>query len=269
MGLPEVAQTLCTSSDISIRKTSIESKEESSPEMECTTSPMNFEFWNDKPLLNKFIEAAYQRQILPHFSSTDILPGSSFLFREELQRCTRLYLESIIEAGLVPLQCQAQTNRTPPTFTDNHFNLSLLADVAYAHSSNETQPIEYDSNKQQVIDLSKKNDCSGSSIVKCKRIRNNEACRKSRLRRKLLNEAAKEKLASLAHDNDILKKRIFTLEEEVKVAKAALYSRLRSHPRYGQNPDLVFNSLLYACEEITKALRREQEKTIIADVQPK
>lgn len=267
MGLTDIATASACSSDLSLRKTSIESKEESSPEVECISSPARFEPWAEKPRFNQFFETAFQRQMMPLFASGNILTGSAQFLREQLQRRTRLYLESIFEASGGTLPLLTQNNITSPPLNDNHFNLSLLADVAFAHSTNEAP---YDNNnKQQALDYSRKSDCSPSSIVKCKRIRNNEACRKSRLRRKLLNEAAKEKLASLARDNNYLKGRIFTLQEEIKATKDTLLSRIRAHPHYGQNPELTFASLWYACEEITKTIQREQEKGIIPDTQLK
>ena len=156
-------------------------------------------------------------------------------------------LESVITAGLCSKSVQ-----TNSTSNETHFNLALLAEVA-ASSTNE-------SGKNSCSPENKNNQTYSGSVEysRCRRIRNNEACRKSRLRRKQLNAAVKERLLSLTQDNDNLRRKIVSLEEEVTAARNAVLSKLHAHS--SQHQKTIFKKFWCSLdEEIRKGEKMDFE----------
>jgi len=180
-------------------------------------------------------QSVWERQILPCFVNANNRNTYDLTAQEpQIRSRTYWYLASLFKNGFtLPTTIQPHDNQSA-SLDDYRFNLELLAEVAYAHSSSENnqnlnrvedhQNLNHDQKLKHKIFPSAEDN-------RCRRIRNNEACRKSRLRRKQINAATKEKLASLSHDNYELKRKIVNLEEEVRAAKNALMSKIESHSK--------------------------------------
>nr|CAB3254096.1 transcription factor protein [Phallusia mammillata] len=87
-----------------------------------------------------------------------------------------------------------------------------------------------------VVDLTKEEPATSASIETPKmkrtssyirkRSKNNEACRESRKKRKVQRDEAAEKMQELTDDNELLRKKIVELEQEVKETRATLLTEM-------------------------------------------
>ena len=257
MGRPDVDDEL---SDLSRgEKASCDIKQENS----TTTVPLPADSvrWQQQ-LLARYLQT-FWGQYTPFFINIDDTSPLDFsdLKNWSPERYTCWYLDSLLKAGLGAIPPSAQAKET--TLNENHCNLALLAEVAYAHSSNEN-PASLSSGEEQIAMNNRKNNYHATDDSRCRRIRNNEACRKSRLRRKQLNAAAKEKLVSLRQSNDELKRKIVILEEEVKTTRNALVVKMAEASRSSMNQAMLSSQWYCGGSTLPKEL---EEKSMVEHVQ--
>ena len=232
MGRPDVDHDV--NHDSNVEKMGYRPKQEggaqvtmASPQSEFGTGCWELQYFQ------QCFQAVWERQIMPFFLDANGKNTFDFTSQEpQIRSRTYWYLASLFKNGscALPTTIQDHDNKSA-SLNDNHFNLALLAEVAFAHSSTDSHQ-----NLNHVEDrvnqkVKHKTLPTPTDDNRCRRIRNNEACRKSRLRRKQINAATKEKLVSLSHDNDELKRKISCLEEEVRAAKNALLSKIEFHSK--------------------------------------
>ena len=245
MGRADVEHEL--SHDSNVEKMKFEVKQEGTTQAGMTSPLVEFGS-REQHYLDQCFQTVWEQQITPFIVNANDRKSLIFSDHERnIRAYTYWYIASLFKPTFcaLPSAIQARDNNKNASLNDNHFNLALLAEVAFAHSSNESH--QNVNNNEERVDPKRKDKNFTSPTPddnRCRRIRNNEACRKSRLRRKLMNAATKEKLVSLSQDNDELKRKIVSLEEEVRSAKNALLSKIECHSKeqLGQKLKLLLDN---------------------------